>query len=60
MHKDREASDSSHSSALELQRLFESFTLVLAAVGMIECGFFYATLLSYVIQTVAFAEMIKL
>jgi len=34
--------------------------LVLAGFGAISCGFLHATAFSYAMQTVAFAEMIKL
>jgi hypothetical protein len=40
--------------------LFESFTLLCAALGTIEFGFTYTTVFVYVIMTVAFSEMVRL
>jgi len=40
--------------------LFESFTLICAALGTIEFGFTYTTIFIYLLMTVAFSEMVEL
>ena len=40
--------------------MFESYTLLLSAIGALEFGFTYATIFCLIIMTVAFSEMVKL
>ena len=40
--------------------MFESYTLLLSAIGALEFGFTYATIFCHIIMGVAFSEMIKL
>ena len=40
--------------------IFESFTLLLSAIGALEFGFTFTTLLCEIIMTVAFAQMVSL
>ena len=40
--------------------MFESYTLLLSAIGSLEFGFTYATIFCQIIMTVAFSEMVKL
>lgn len=37
----------------------QSLLIVLVSIGAIEVGFFYNTLLAYVLMTIAFYEMIQ-
>ena len=38
---------------------FQSICLVLVVLGSIEVGFFYTTVISYILMTTAFYEMIR-
>ena len=40
--------------------IFESYTLLLSMLGLLEVGFIPATVFVYILMTVAFAEMMKL
>ena len=40
--------------------IFESYTMLLSAIGALEFGFTYTTIFCEIIMTVAFAEMVKL
>ena len=40
--------------------IFESYTLLMAALGAMEAGALYITIFGYVLMTVAFNEMITL
>ena len=40
--------------------MFESYTLLLSAIGALEFGFTYATIFCLIIMAVAFSEMVKL
>jgi len=40
--------------------MFESYTLLLSAIGALEFGFAYATIFVQIIMAVAFSEMVKL
>ena len=40
--------------------IFESYTLLVSMLGLLEVGFIPASVFVYVLMTVAFAEMIKL
>lgn len=40
--------------------IFESYTMLLSAIGALEFGFMYSTIFCLIIMTVAFSEMVKL
>lgn len=40
--------------------IFESYTLLLSMLGLLEVGFIHATVFVYILMAVAFAEMMKL
>jgi len=40
--------------------IFESYTMLISAIGALEFGFMYTTIFCQIIMTVAFAEMVKL
>ena len=40
--------------------IFESYTLLVSCIGMLEVGFLYSTMFCVVLMTVAFAEMMQL
>ena len=40
--------------------MFESYTLLIAAIGALEFGFTYTTIFCQIIITAAFSEMVKL